>query len=221
MDKIHAMGIISEAANIYDTFYCNRNLLIIYGSPNAPSYIETKAIERNFLHLTGVILNKSLMNGIRDKNANAAEVFFQKAKSNRLSEDDFELREDGTTEQKMHVLVHTLNVSDNIKMIGDYAGWRINLKTDKIAGSINAFLGFIKNGKYYYPNTVMCDDLRKNTRERHKILAILSKKISSDKYDKIEMTGKKIDISRLLKRLEKSVPIADELLHEKEPAGIV
>lgn len=85
----------------------------------------------------------------------------------------------------MYVLVHTLRISDNIKMLGDYAGWRINLKTDKIAGSVNAFLGFVRNGKYYYPNTVMSDDLRKNTRERKKVLAILSKEISAEKDDKI------------------------------------
>lgn len=58
-----------------------KNLLIIYSSPNVPLYIEVKTAERNFLHLTGVVLTKNLMDNIQDKNANVAEIFFRRRKT--------------------------------------------------------------------------------------------------------------------------------------------
>lgn len=211
MDKKQAVKVITNAAKIYDDIHCNKNLLIIFGSPNKPSYIETNAEEKNFAHLTGVKLNNNLLRDMPDKSTNILTVFYEKAKENKLSIDDFDFKKDGSTDQKMQVLVNTLKISVNAKMIGNYSGWRMNLKTDKIAGSVNAFLGFVKNGKYYYPNTVMADDLRKNTKENFKVLAVLSKKISEEKYNKIEMVGKKIDVLRLLEKVAQSVKIDSEL----------
>lgn len=206
MDKKQAVKVISEAVKIYDNIHCNKNLLIIFGNPSKPSYIETKAEAKNFLHLTGVKLNNSLLNDISDKNANTLSVFYAKALQNKLSIDNFDFK-DGSTVQKLQVLTNTLKLSANAKMIGNFLDGRINLKTDKIAGSVSSFLGFKKIGKYYVPNTVMADDLRKNTTEAKKVLAILSKSISEDKYNTIEMTGKKIDIERLIEKVSQSVPI--------------
>ena len=213
MTKRQAIEMISKAAAVYEENLNNKNLLIIYGNPSVPCYIETKFLPRNFLHLTGVSLNKKIQN-------NSPARFYKNAVDHKLCEDDFDFK-GSTAELKLCVLTNTLRIAENAGMIGDYNGVHLKLHTDKLAGSVNSCLGFVKIWGVFVPNTVLAVDMRKEVRDRQKILAILSKKISSDKYDKIEMTGKKIDISRLLERLEKSVPIADELLHEKEPAGIV
>lgn len=211
MDKKQAVKVISEAVKIYDNIHCNKNLLIIFGNPNKPSYIETKASVRNFFHLTGVKLNNSLLNDIADKYVNILDVFYSKAMQNKLSIENFDFK-DSSTIQKLQVLVNTLKISTNVKMFGDYLDIRINLKTDKIAGSVNSFLGFIKDGKYYIPNTVMADDLRKNTIEPKKVLAILSKNVDDDKYNTIKMVGKKIDIKRLLEKVSPLVEIESDII---------
>ena len=215
MDKKQAVTVITEAVKIYDNLYCNKNLLIIFGCPNNPLYIETKADVKNFVHLTGVKLNNSLLNDIADKNSNVLNVFYSKAMQNKLSVDNFDFK-DGSTIQKMQVLINTLKFSVNAKMCGDYLDGRINLKTDKIVGSVNSFLGFIKAGKYFIPNTVMADDLRKNTIETKKVLAILSKHIDDDKYNTIEIVGKKIDIKKLLEKISPLVKIDSNIVGDIE-----
>lgn len=215
MDKKQAVKVISEAVKIYDNIHCNKNLLIIFGSPNKPSYIETKAGVKNFFHLTGVKLNDSLLNDMANKNTNILDVFYSKAMQNKLSIENFDFK-DSSTVQKLQVLANTLKISTNVKMIGDYLDVRINLKTDKIAGSVNSFLGFVKSGKYYTPNTVMADDLRKNTIKPKKVLAILSKNVDDDKYNTIKMVGKKIDIKRLLEKVSPLVDIDSKFMDEIE-----
>ena len=207
MDKKQAIKIITEAVKIYDDIHCNRNLLIIFGDPNNPSYIETKAEDKNFFHLTGVKLNYNhILNDISDKNSNVLSVFYSKAKHNRLSSDDFDFK-DGSTAQKLQVLVKTLKISRNAKMFGDYSKGRINLKTDKIAGNISSFLGFMKAGRYYVPNTVMADDIRKNSGKTQRVLAVLSKKISDSHYCAVISVAKGIDIEKLIEKMPHSISI--------------
>ena len=67
--KFQAIDIISRAANMYDKQMNQKNLLIIFGNLSKPNFIETQALPRNFLHLTGVELNK-------DVNNNSPEKFF-------------------------------------------------------------------------------------------------------------------------------------------------
>lgn len=54
---------------MYDKQMNQKNLLIIFGNLSKPNFIETQALPRNFLHLTGVELNK-------DVNNNSPEKFF-------------------------------------------------------------------------------------------------------------------------------------------------
>lgn len=210
--KKRALSIVSNAAAIYDNYLCNHNLLLILGNPSTPSFIETKAEDKNFLHLTGFVLNKSsLLKDVNDKKSNLASIFYEKLLNKRINMSDFEFK-DRNTEQKLNILINTLNVSSSVKMVGDYSGYRINLKTDKVAGNVNSFLGFIKTGKYYTPNTAMADDIRKNTGYTQKVLAILSKKIDEPEYNRILSVGKKIKIVPLLEKVSSSVKIDKSLL---------
>ena len=220
MDKKCAVKIITDAVKIYDNIYCGRNLLIIFGSPDKPLYIETAAEEKNFFHLTGIKLNKThLLKDISDKNSNVLSIFYLKAKRSRLSVDDFEFK-DGSTVQKLQVLIQTLQITRNLKMFGDYSEGRINLKTDKLAGSVSSFLGFVKTGRYYVPNTVMADDIRNNSRQTQRVLAVLSKKTSDLQYDSILSVAKSIDIKRLSGKIIQSVPIDKSILNSDDDSQV-
>lgn len=216
MDKKQAIKIITDAIKIYDDIYCNRNLLIIFGNLDKPSYIEAKAENRNFFHLTGIRLNENhLFDDITDKNSNALDVFYLKAQKGKLSADDFEYKNNSTI-QKLRVLNQTLKISSNAKMFGDFSGLYINLKTDKVLGSVSSFLGFIKTGKYYVPNTVMADDIRKNSKDAKRVLAVLSKGISEQQYNTILSVAKKIDIEKLLKKIPESIQIDNNIIGDTE-----
>lgn len=211
MDKKQAIKIISEAIDIYDKNFCNRNLLIIFGDIQKPSYVEIKANEKNFLHLTGLALNKqSLLRDISDKQSNLISVFYAKALNKKITVSDFDFK-NNTTVQKLNVLVNTLKLSNNVKMVGDYSNLRVSLKTDKLAGSVSSFIGFIKAGKYYVPNTIMADDIRKNSNQTQKVFGILSKDKTNHRYCKIEYLAQKTEIKPLLKYLSDYIQI-DELL---------
>lgn len=203
MRKLDAIRIIYQAAKIYDEQLCNKKLLVIYNAPNAPYYIETIAYPSNFLHLTGVKLNGNI----------SAEKFYSNACERKLKESDFDFK-DNTTEQKLNVLIQTLRISTNAKMIGDFINGHLKLQTDKLAGNVNSCLGFIKSNNYYVPNTVLEVDIRQETSDRQKVLAILSKKVAEDKYNKIEMVGKKIDIKRLLEKISPLVKFDSDIINK-------
>lgn len=207
MNKQQAIHIITQAAKVYDTMYNSKNLLFVVGAPNSPNIIETAATAENFLHLTGVKLNTS----IKD---NVPLTFFENARDNKLKEVEFDFK-NGTTEQKLKVLLQTLNISSNAKMVGDYINGRVNLKTEKIAGGVNSFLGFIKTGRYYTPNTVIADDVRKNTGSVQRVLAVLSKGINEPEYNSIITVAKKIEIKPLLAKLSQSVKIDNSLFQDE------
>ena len=194
---------------MYDKQMNQKNLLIIFGNLSKPNFIETQALPRNFLHLTGVELNK-------DVNNNSPEKFFKNAIDHKVSEKDFYFK-DENTELKLNVLIQTLRVASNAKMIGDYNynGNHINLQTDKLAGGINACLGFVKVNNYYVPNTVLATDIRKETDNTQKVLAVLSKKIKTEKYNTIEMVGKKIDIKKLIEKISPLVKIDSSIIGEQ------
>lgn len=201
MKKSEAIGIIYRAAQVYNEQLCNKRLLIIYKAPNDPKFIEAVAAPSNFLHLTGVKSNNI-----------SAEDFYNAACGNRLRENDFDFK-NNTTEQKLNVLIQTLRISTNAKIIGDFNNGRLNLQTDKLAGSVYSCMGFIKSGDYYIPNTILEDDIRKNINGSQKVLAIISKHISEPKYNEIKYVAKKIDIQRLLEKVKGEVPIDEKLLN--------
>lgn len=200
MKKTDAIRIIYQAAQIYDAQLCNKRLLIIYNAPNAPNFIETVAAPSNFLHLTGVKLNNIL-----------AEDFFNAAYSKKLKESDFDFK-DATTEQKLNVILQTLRISTNAKIIGDFNNVGLKLQTDKLAGSVYSCLGFIKTSdNSYVPNTVLEGDIRKKVNGHQRILAIISKHIDEPRYNEIKYVAKKIDIQKLLDKIKDDVPIDEKL----------
>lgn len=205
MDKRQIIDIISSAAQIYNEQLCDKSLLLLYDNLIQPQGIEIVASPTNFLHLTGMILRQGC----------TAESFYRKALSHKLSTNDFDVR-DGASLQKMQVLLQTVNLSVNAKMIGDYSGSHIYIQTGKVTGSISSCLGLISTRNYYVPQTVLREDTRNNIIKSFKVLAILQKRVDEKKYNTVLSIGKKVEIIPLLQKVSKFYPIDQSLLHPRE-----
>ena len=166
VDKRQIIEIITSAAQIYNEQLCDKSLLLLYDNPIQPKGIEIVATPTNFLHLTGMIPRQGC----------SAESFYKKALSHTLSPNDFTVR-NGASMQKMQVLLQTVNLSVNAKMIGDYSGSHIYIQTGKVTGSISSCLGLVPARNYYVPQTVLREDTRNNIIKSFKVLAILQKRI--------------------------------------------
>lgn len=122
----------------------------------------------NFLHMTGFKLRKPSIN---------ARHFFNLCYDKRLTEADFEFSADGTTEMKMRVLPSLMKKNLSAKMLGDYNMSQPKLYTDKIAGSLSACMGFVRDGGEgrFVPNTVLEGDIRTKVKAADRIIATYRK----------------------------------------------
>lgn len=78
----------------------------------------------------------------------------------------------------------------------------IYLQTEKIAGNINACMGFINNGKFdnvYVPNTALKEDIRNIAENRAKIVAILKKEMKENLYTNITYLKQNYQLEDILK----------------------
>jgi len=80
----------------------------------------------NFLHLTGVKLNKS--------GTASAIHFYQKCLDKRLTENDFTFAKDGSTGQKLDILESMMQIKKNVTMIGEFTDRGRKLYAEKVAG---------------------------------------------------------------------------------------
>ncbi len=110
MDKRRAIQTMTKAAQNYKNNLEDQKVLFLYGTPSdVKRQLKTEekllssiqsyevAFHRyNFLHLTGVKLNKN--------NVASAIHFYEKCLNNRLAEDDFFFAKDGSTGQKLDIL---------------------------------------------------------------------------------------------------------------------
>lgn len=190
MKKENAIKIITECAQDYHTYLENQNLMFLFGASENPSFFEAAFFPRHFLHLTGVDLT--------NKNTSGSSDFYKRALKGQLSVNDFSLATDGTTEMKLFVLPQLVKIHRSARMIRDYSFTKSLLYTEKIAGTIFACLGFIRNNKYYIPNTALKEDLRDITvKPQKRVLAIFKKPIPQPRYDEICYTAKGVDFQNL------------------------
>ncbi len=204
MDKRHAIQIMTKAAQLYKEHLEDQKVLFLYGVPSEISKqlsSETKLLSAmqkyevvfhrgNFLHLTGVKLNKN--------EVSSAIHFYEKCLDKRLTENDFTLSKDGSTGQKLDILESMMEIKRCATMIGEFTDRGPMLFTEKVAGNVRGCIGFVKdrNTKLNVPNTLLKKDIRDVTKKpMQKIYAILSKSYSQDKYTCIEKLDKDIDLS--------------------------
>ena len=146
MGKKRVISIITKAAKSYHENLEDQNVLFVYGVPSeVKKQIEQNADvitcyevvfhRSNFLHLTGLKLNK--------KKVSSTINFYSKCLDGRLSEDDFVLSKDGSTVQKLEVLADMMNIKKSASMIGDFTDAGPKLYSEKIAGNVYACVGVV------------------------------------------------------------------------------
>ena len=174
MRKDEAIRIITDCAKLYHANLENRNLLFIFGDNNKFDFFESLFLPRHYMHLTGI---KPLSRSIRSSD------FYNLCLKGQLPASFFTFQENGTTEMKLSVLSRIVNIHKTAKMVGDYDYTKSLLITEKIVGTVTACLGFVRDGEYYAPNTILREDVRDVTiKPQSKVLAVLSKTINEKQY---------------------------------------
>lgn len=194
--KKDALRIVVTTAKEYAKSLEGMNYLFIYRNRdnNKIEFFEAVFLPRNYQHLTGIEFLDSAGN-LEKKSV----YFYHKCLTNTLTEKEIRFKEDGTTPLKLDALpqlVHFLRFS---KMTVLYGGARPRLAVDRIAGTTNYCLGFIKDGKYFVPSSCLLEDIRKLGNNPSQILAIMSKRASrSDRiYKEIRYIAKGIPLNKL------------------------
>lgn len=174
MDNKFVLNAIYKNAIQYHNNLEGKNILFVFGSRENTNFIETSFLKKHFLHLTGV----KLTNGM------SATLFYKRCLSNQISPNDFQT--DFKVKLKLDVLPQVMKIYKNAKMCGDFDGNRLKLHTDKIIGNVTASIGFVKDGDYYVPNTVLEEDIRKVTiHPQQRILAIFRKPVKQKTYTEL------------------------------------
>lgn len=204
MDKRHAIQIMTKAAEIYRDNLEDQKVLFLYGLPSeVKKQLQTQekvltsirgyevAFHRyNFLHLTGVKLNK-------DETASAIH-FYQKCLDKRLTENDFSFAKDGSTGQKLDILENMMHIKKNAMMIGEFTDRGPKLFAEKVAGNVCGCIGFVqdKNTKLNVPNTLLKKDIRDVTAQPiYKVFAVISKHYMDDRYSQFAKIDKSVNLS--------------------------
>ncbi len=130
----------------------------------------------------------------KEKRINAAH-FFKLCLDRRLTEDDFDFAEDGTTPMKMHVFPRVVEKNISANMVGYYNGQQPRLYTERLAGSVQGCIGFVKdkNTDRYIPNTLLEGDIRLKVVQPDRILATYRKRSKEKTYSEIVYAAKKVE----------------------------
>lgn len=199
---------VFSCADEYKENLVDHSLLFLCQDKHKNTYcVEVTFDISNFQHLTGFktvrMDSESSEHDSSDENAAqkmgkkkiTAAHFFELCIDRRLSENDFEFAEDGTTPLKMKVLPSVVKKSLSANMIGFYNGLQPRLYTERIAGSVKACVGFVKDeddGRYV-PNTVLEGDIRQKVTRPDRILVTYRKKSDTAEYSEIVYAAKKVD----------------------------
>lgn len=192
MKKNDMIKTIVESAKSYNDNLANRNLLFIFGSEFSIEWFEVVCLPENFMHLTGILpTDKSL----------SRVYFYNMSLNGRLAPEIIQANRDGTTQMKLSVINHALNIHINARMVGDYRGNKIRLNTEKIAGNVHACVGFVKAKEYpglYVPNTVLREDIRDVVdKPTKKVIAIFRKFVRDAKYGECTYLAKGVHIDAI------------------------
>lgn len=205
MDKRRAIQIMTKAAQLYRDNLEDEKILFLYGLPSEVKMeLQTQnkilssikgyevAFHRyNFLHLTGVRLNKSVIA--------SAIHFYEKCLDKRLTENDFSFAKDGSTGQKLDILENMMLLKKNATMIGEFTDKGPKLFAEKAAGNVCGCIGFVKdkNTRLNVPNTLLKKDIRDVIAQpAYKVFAVISKHYTDEKYSVFSKLDKMIDINQ-------------------------
>lgn len=208
--KKEALKTIIATAKEYKKMLDGMNYLFVYRNRenNHLEYFETIFLPRNYLHLTGV----EYVNERGEIQKNAVD-FYNKCIKNILTENEIEFRKDGTTNLKLEALPLLVKFLQFSKITAVYNGVRPKLSVERIAGTTNSCLGFVKAGDYYIPNSCLQEDVRNLGNYPSQILAIFSKRADKKEnvYKHIHYIAKGVSLSKvqLPRELEEIISLED------------
>ena len=204
--KEKAIRIVVQCAEQYQKELEQRSLLFLCADKHlSVSSYEFSFFGYNYQHLTGLKV-KGLKTeigeeaeGVTTEKELSAIPFYEKCLEHKLSPDDFEFAEDGTTMLKLEILSGVITKNLSASMIGDYNSGKPKLYTERLAGGVKACMGFVKDeaSGFYVPNTVLKEDIRDNVSSWLRVIAIFRKPIADETYKEITYLGKKIDWTKL------------------------
>ncbi len=198
--KKQAIDIVVNCAEKYRDELNNRNLLFVCMDKHKQlSYIEVTFHDYSYMHMTGLRpVKKSQGENNEELTVYSAAEFYERCLAHRLSPDDFDFSDKGTTPMKLDILPYIINKSLMVNMVGDFSSMRPKLYTEKLAGGTKACVGFVKDKESgeYIPNTVLKEDIRNNVSDYVRVIVTYRKKISEEKYSEIVYFTRKIDWSK-------------------------
>ena len=184
---------ICESAIKYKENLLNKHIIFIFENKKNKKvdFIEVAFNDTYFLHLTGMNYYKN------------ARAFFRDCLNNKISPKNLKMRKAPFTQLKLQVLENAMAINKSAKRIGDYNNSKVNIAIEKIIGTTHYSLGFSnldsknKKLKYYYPKTLLQDNLKNNIINDNRIIAILSKNKNQNLYDEITYLSKETTLLRL------------------------
>lgn len=191
--KSEAIKIIVACAEKYCVELENRSLLFLCLDKNKHLVAHEFFFNGyNFMHLTGVKVSSS-------QDQMSANLFYEKCLSHKLSPNDFEFAEDGTTILKLQVLPTLMDKRLSASMIGNFDSNRPRLYTDKLAGSVKACMGFIMDGSngQYVPNTVLQEDIRNYVGSYARVIGVFRKHNQEDGYSEVTYRASNVEWDRI------------------------
>ena len=193
--KEEARRKVLNCAKQYQNKLLNKKLIIIYRErkDNRIHHIEVAFYDRNYQHLTGLELVDVNGNVLHHQ----AKNFYRKCIENKLGIDEFQFKQDGTTNLKLAALDSLTDVSKITKITGDYNGGRPYLYVDKIMGGVNFCLGLSQEDDVYVPSSALLEDIKKLTDSPSQVLAILEKGISDNIYETVKHVSKGLNLNNL------------------------
>lgn len=181
MDKKDAIKIITACAKKYRDNLANNNLLFVtLVNNNRFNYIMVKYLPSNFLHLTGF----NVCNGL------SPNQFYKKCLRRKLSFEDFEFKDDGTTLLKLEILPQLMDIHKCAKMLGDYNGSKPRLLCDKLAGTVAGCMALRMENNYFAPVSALQEDIRDLINNQERIIAIFRKPITNELFNNLTYLAK-------------------------------
>lgn len=125
--------------------------------------------------------------------------FYHKCLDNTLTESEIRFKEDGTTPLKLEVLPKLVQFLHFSKMTALYNGIKPKLAVDRVVGTTNYCLGFIKDGDYFVPSSCLMEDVCRLGDNPSQILAIMSKKANQSEpvYKEMRYVAKGVPLNKL------------------------
>lgn len=188
--KTEAIAIVCQCAAKYHAELNERNLLFMCSDKHKQLFSFEFSFHRsNYMHLTG------LKSGLSSSSKLFANDFYKKCLEHKLSPEDFDFAEDGTTHLKLAVLPKLVCKNLHASIIGNYDSSKPLLYTERIVGNVNACMGFImdKKNSEYVPNTVIQEDIRNITSSTVQVVAAYRKGINAKLYEEMTYKSKKTD----------------------------